>query len=389
MKIVVLGGAGFVGREVVKDLVKNNSVKEVCIADFNLDVGKTLAKEIGPKVSACFVDITDPSVLLSVVKKYDLAVNTVGPFYRNGARVLEACIAGKTNYVDTCDDYDACDLLLGYDEKCKQAGITAIVSSGASPGITNMVGLYGATQMEQPEEIHTSWVENIGDAAGIVVWWHSMHMAVGEIPQFIDGQWEKVPALTGKVERIFAEPLGKYPVYYLGHPEPVSLPRYIKGLKTVTNRGNIWPADVDLMEFKPLIDFGLGADEILKVGKIEVNRRDFMGYHLMDLLKVTVPPTGDPSDSGDPHFLIRVDISGKIGKSDVHYAYNSHMWDTSMATGTSAAYCAQDILFGKAPKKGAFAPEGYCDPVAFLKYMAERDVCFTQAKTITEPLVFG
>ena len=383
MKIVVLGGAGYVGREAVKDLVKNNSVKEVCIADFNLDVAKTLAKEIGAKTSACFVDITDPSGLLSVVKEYDLAVNTVGPFYRNGARVLEACIAGKTNYVDTCDDYDATDLLLGYNEQCKQAGFTALISSGASPGITNMVGLYGASHMEQPEEIHTSWVENVGDAAGNVVWWHAGHMANGEVPQFIDGQWVKVPALTGRVELTFAEPLGKYPVYFLGHSEPVSIPRYIKGLKSVTNRGNIWPAEVDLMEFKPLFDFGLMGTDTVKVGEIEIVKRDFMAYHLMSLLKGAEAPA-----PGEPHFLIRVDVKGKTGKTDVHYAYNAHMLDTSMATGTSASYCAQDILSRQASKKGAFALEGYIEPKAFLKYIAERGICFSETKTVTEPLVF-
>jgi saccharopine dehydrogenase (NAD+, L-lysine-forming) len=106
-------------------------------------------------VSAQWTDINDTKQLVETLKGYDVVINCVVPFYRNGAKVLEACITSRVNYVEICDDYDAADLLLGSTEKCKEAGITAIVCQGAS-------------KMD-PEEIHTAWVKSVSDAGGFVV----------------------------------------------------------------------------------------------------------------------------------------------------------------------------------------------------------------------------
>lgn len=59
MKVVVAGGSGFVGREVVNDLVKSDEVKELCILDFNIDEAEKLAAQYGEKVCAQFIDITE------------------------------------------------------------------------------------------------------------------------------------------------------------------------------------------------------------------------------------------------------------------------------------------------------------------------------------------
>ena len=240
MRIIVLGGAGDIGRVVVNDLAAAAGSNDVCIGDLNLELAREMATALGSKVTARAVDINDAGGLVSALKGYDVAVNCVGPFYKHGSKVLEACIQAHVHYVDICDDYDAAELLLGFDGQCRQAGITAIICQGASPGITNMMGLLGASKMEA-EAIHTAWVESMLDVGGFVVFWHGVHMASGEVPQYINGQWVKVPALTGAEELEFSEPLGKYTVYYLGHSEPVTMPRFIKGVKTVTNKGNMWP----------------------------------------------------------------------------------------------------------------------------------------------------
>jgi len=381
MRCIVLGGAGYVGREVVKDLAGAKGLKEVSVADFNATAAKRLADQVGRKASARFVDITDAHGLLEAVKGYDVAVNTVGPFYRNGSRVLEACLKARVHYVDVCDDYDAADELLRFDKRCKKAGITAIPCCGASPGITNMLGLLGASKMDHAKEIHTSWVENIADAGGVVVWWHGVHMAHGEVPQFIDGKWVKVPALSGRQEVRFADPLGSYPVYFLGHPEPVTLPRYIKGLKVVTNKGNICPQEADLMNIvKPYSDLGLTGTETVAIGGDEIVMRDFLLAYMRPLLEADAPPPAP----GDPHFLLRVDVKGTMGGSEVQFAFTGHMKDTSEATGLSASFGAQTIASGKISKRGVIAPEGCLDPKYFFKYLADRGIRFSETKTITQ-----
>ena len=383
MKVMVLGGAGMVGRVVVRDLGRSGSVDRIGVGDFDLDGAQAQAAAAGARATAVQVDITRPDQLAAALAGYDVVVNTVGPFYRNASRVLDACLSVRAHYVDVCDDYDAAELLLGFDARCQQAGITAITASGASPGITNMLGALGASRMDQAEEIHTAWAENISDAGGVVVWWHGMHMASGDVPQFLDGQWVRVPALSGAVEVEFAAPMGRWPVYYVGHPEPVTLPRYIRGVRTVTNRGNCWPAIADIGQLlKPYADLGLLSTEPLTIGEVPIVRRDFTVHHLMSVFQdQALAPSPD-----EPHFAIHVDVRGHAGGLGVQYVYDTHVADTSEATGVSASICAQMIASGAITRRGACAPEGCVDPGAFFRALAERGVQFTETRTVTQPL---
>jgi lysine 6-dehydrogenase len=382
--IIVLGGAGDIGRVVTGDLAAAAGSNDVCIGDLNLEAAREMATGLGSKVTARAVDINDAGGLVSALKGYDVAVNCVGPFYKHGSKVLEACMQAKVHYVDVCDDYDAAELLLGFDGQCRQAGITAIICQGASPGITNMMGLLGASKMEA-DAIHTAWVESMMDVGGFVVFWHGVHMASGEVPQYIDGQWVRVPALTGAEELEFSEPLGKYTVYYLGHSEPVTMPRFIKGVKTVTNKGNMWPKETDLIDLvKPFSDIGLTTTEPLTINGVEISRRDFVCHHMAGFLSTALPNVAGVE--GLPHFLARVDVLGSVNGVSARYVYRS-AFGTSEGTGWSASYAAQAIAQGKIEVRGVFAPEGCVDPADFFKYLKERGIDVHETRSLTELVV--
>jgi saccharopine dehydrogenase-like NADP-dependent oxidoreductase len=382
MKIIVLGGAGAVGEKAAFDLGGMKGVKEVCIADSSLNGARLVAETIGKNATAKAADINDEKALIELIRDYQVVVNCVGPFYKTVPKVLEACIKAKVHYVDVCDDYDATKTLLGYHDQCVKAGITGIVSFGASPGFTNMCGLLGSQKMEA-EEIHTSWVENIIDVGGgFATLWHGIHMANGDVPQFLDGQWVTVPGLSGCEEFEFLEPLGKYPVYFLGHSEPMTMPLYIKGLKTVTNRGNMWPFDSDLIkEMKPALDIGLGSTDAIEVNGRDIVIREFTVQLILQKLMPESMDTMEPDDS--MHFMIRVDVKGKINGEQAHYIYRAHM-DTNEATGGSAAYGAHAIAAGKITAKGCFGPEGCVDPNDYFRHFEEyKGIKLIETRTVT------
>jgi lysine 6-dehydrogenase len=384
MRFIVLGGAGDVGHVVTKDLAAAVGDNDVCIGDLNLAAAQELAAGLGTKVTARAVDINDAGGLVGALQDHDVVVNCVGPFYKNGSKVLEACVQAKVHYVDVCDDYDAAELLLGFDGQCRQAGITAIICQGASPGMTNMMGLLGSRKM-QAETIHTAWVQSMMDVGGFVVFWHGVHMASGEVPQYINGQWVRVPALTGAEELEFSEPLGKYPVYYLGHSEPVTMPRFIKGLKTVTNKGNMWPKETDLTDLvKPFSDVGLAATEPLVVNGVEISRRDFMCTHMAGFLATALPNVAGVE--GLPHFSARVDVLGTVDGVSARYVYRS-AFITDEGTGWSASYAAQAIAQGKIEARGVSAPEGCVDPADFFKYIKARGIDVYETRSLTELVV--
>ena len=383
MRFLVLGGVGDIGGVVTKDLAAVAGADEVCIGDVNLDGARRISEELGAKVTARAADINDRGGLVSALGGYDVAVNCVGPFYKHGSKVLEACIEAKVHYVDVCDDYDAAELLLGLDAPCREAGITAIICQGASPGITNMMGLLGSRKMEA-EAIHTAWVESMMDVGGFVVLWHGVHMATAEVPQYLNGQWVRVPALSGAEELEFLPPLGKYPVYYLGHSEPVTMPRFIKGVKTVTNKGNMWPKETDLTALvKPFAEMGLTTTEPLMVNGVQVSRRDFLCHHMAGFLATALPSM--EGVEGVPHFLARVDVLGDVDGAGARYTYNS-AFNTAEGTGWSASYAAQAIAQVKIEARGVFAPEGCVDPGDFFKYLRQKGICVYETRSLTQAI---
>jgi saccharopine dehydrogenase (NAD+, L-lysine-forming) len=247
-----------------------------------------------------------------------------------------------------------------------------------------MMGLLGARRMEA-EAIHTAWVESMMDVGGFVVLWHGVHMASGEVPQYLNGQWVRVPALSGAEELEFSEPLGKYTVYYLGHSEPVTMPRFIKGVKTVTNKGNMWPKETDLTDLvKPFSDVGLATTEPLVVNGVEISRRDFMCTHMAGFLATALPSV--EGVEGLPHFSARVDVLGTVDGVSARYVYRS-AFITDEGTGWSASYAAQAIAQDKIEVRGVFAPEGCVDPTDFFKYLKARGIDVHETRSLTELVV--
>lgn len=49
MKVVVLGGAGDMGSEAVRDLIEFTDAKQVTVADMNTEAAEKLAASIGDK----------------------------------------------------------------------------------------------------------------------------------------------------------------------------------------------------------------------------------------------------------------------------------------------------------------------------------------------------
>lgn len=101
------------------------------------------------------VDASDLSSLLETFRGADAVVNTLGPFYQWGEKILKAAIMAEVNLIDIDDDYDTTQRCLELDQEAKNAGIMAVVGLGATPGLINLLAKYGARGIE-PEKIDTA-----------------------------------------------------------------------------------------------------------------------------------------------------------------------------------------------------------------------------------------
>ena len=386
MKYMVIG-AGAIGTVIVRDLAKEKATSKIGIGEIRLPFAQSLADEVGAIAEAVYVDIFAEDVLRSAIRGYDVVVNTAGPYYRTVRKVIEACVAEKINYVDVADDSAAARILLEYDQQCKDAKITALVCAGLSPGTSNMLGLLGSKQMDQCDEIHTSWAasafaEHDTSRSDIFVTPavanHVIQMSTGTCPQFLNGKMEEVPATSGSRDIPFDPSLGVYPSHYVGHSEPITLSQNIPGVQTVTNRGNIWPIEADITSFGVFDELGLAKEEPINVAGKEVIRRDIaVAIMLESFISDDMKPAGP-----DPAFQTHVEVTGKKDGKDISIEY-TNVCDMNPATGLPCAYGAQLVAKNKGKVYGVVAPEQYFETKAYFEHLIQKGKDFNFYVTTT------
>jgi saccharopine dehydrogenase-like NADP-dependent oxidoreductase len=371
--IIVLGGAGTMGSEVVRQLIERSDAK-ITAADANTKALKRVASELGDKIETSVIDVDDFNNLVQLMKNADVAISTVGPFYKYSNKLLKASIAAKVNFVDIDDDFDATKEALSLDDEAKKAGITAVIGIGASPGITNMIAKYGASKLDRVDEIRLFWAESAIDPTGPAALSHWFHIISGDIPIFKNGDWGNVKGFSEPEVVEFLPPVGKLEVRYTGHPEPVTLPRYIKGLKNVSIKGALFPPSI--MElYKTLVETGFGSTETFIIAEglsmpfRELSARivramprfapEFFGEILKEALEKYQSCAG----------AFKIEVTGEKRGEEVQYVYDLVADSVSRGTATPAAMAALMIVDGKVKEKGVLAPEGALDISLFFSEM--------------------
>ncbi len=243
-KILVLGGGGDIGSGIAESLC-SMGVDAITVGD--IDPGKagrvaeSLSK-MGCGAEARRVNALDITSLREVVRGIDVIVNAVGPFYRFGFDIARNLVSLGLNFVDICDDYDATEKILGLNDEARKKSVLGLVGLGWTPGISNILALHGARRLSSVRAIDIYWVGSAADSRGLAVVMHLFHALMGRVPMYINGGKTYVEAGSGGVPVSFPEPIGRLKLYYTGHPEPITLPRYISVSERVTVRGGLIPS---------------------------------------------------------------------------------------------------------------------------------------------------
>ncbi len=248
MKILILGGAGVMGSGAARILVRWDDVEKVTLSDLNEEAVKEIAGSINsPKIDTRKVDALNKETLIPIVKEYDVVLNTVGPYVKFGVPILNSVIEAGVPYVDVCDDHDATEEMLKLDAKAKEHGVPAIICLGTTPGTTNMQAKLAHQLLDDVDVLKICWavglppyekvkgtpLEFIAKSSGRELlspsaWSHMVHVSTGDVPIWKNGKWDTMPALEHGEYVDFSEPLGRVESYYLGHAEPITLPRNLK-----------------------------------------------------------------------------------------------------------------------------------------------------------------
>ncbi len=356
MNIVVLGGAAQMAQPAVKYLIEKEEIKQIIIADLNLQLVKKIADELGSKIIPKSVDVTNEEQLKNVITDADLVLNFIGPYFKFGTKVLETVIEAGINYIDICDDHDATMDAMELNERAKGKGVTALIGMGASPGITNVLARLASDELDSVAEINTYWLVGKTGVGGFGAMQHMFHIIDGEVPVCKRGKLDYIPpfqeATAKKVN--FGDPVGEVTLYPVGHPEPVTLSQSIPGVQTVTNYGALLPAHMNLL-YKTLVDFGFTREEPILFKGEEVSPLEF----LLALFEHESKRNPNKFSVGDkPLGASRIEVIGSKNGEQTSYTFTrSGHYTMANSTSLPTAVAAYLMLTGEVDTTGVIPPE--------------------------------
>lgn len=124
--IIIYGSYGYTGRLIIDELKKKSF--NVILAGRKADALQKQSEETGYPFEV--VDVTDATNLKKLLAKATLVLHCGGPFRFTAKQMVDACLKTKTHYTDITGEWQVFELLAGYDEAAKKAGIQIMPGTG-------------------------------------------------------------------------------------------------------------------------------------------------------------------------------------------------------------------------------------------------------------------
>ena len=368
MKVLALGGSGGMGRFSSFAISNYPNITKVTIADLNENNAKEFSNLFDDRFTGIGLDVTDKEHLEKIMSDHDIVLNTTGPFFKFGLSILKSAIKCKCHYFDICDDWEPTEEMLKLNDEALKNEITAIVGLGASPGISNLLGLKAMNELDKTESIITGWdvssakPEDESSQKGTnAAMEHGLQQISGEIKVYKDKKYK----LTKPLEKIKIHYPGRgnHNVFIFGHPEALTFPYNYPHLHESINLAH--GGDIDSWLLKGIL--GLVNRGLVSRARAAALLTWFEGQRVLDVEEAN-------ADSLPAMYGVA------IGAKDAEPASVGAAWigeaadrgtETGLsmgaATGIPLACGAQFLLDGRIEQKGVFTPEaGHIDPLEFL-----------------------
>jgi len=389
---VLLVGVGGVGEAIARIAEPRAWVKQVVLADYNLERAEEVQGKLGDteRYPVEFVDASKQELIEKLAKKYkvDLVMNACDPSFN--IPIFEAAYQVGCNYMDMAmtlsaphpeRPFEKCGVKLGdYQfERAKQweaKGILCLVGLGVEPGMADVFARYAQDHLfDEIEEI------GIRDGANIEVKGYefapnfSIWTTIEEClnPPVIwekDKGWFTTHPFSEPEVFDFPEGIGKVEVVNVEHEEVLLIPRWVTA-KRVTFKYGLGDQFIGVL--KTLHMLGLDDKEPIMVKGVQVAPRDVVAACLPD-----------PAHLGDRMFgktSAGTWVKGvKDGKPRQVYLYQvadnaecMQKWGCQAVVAQTAfnAVIGWDLLeHGQWKGKGVLGPEAF-DSLPFMNKMAD------------------
>jgi saccharopine dehydrogenase (NAD+, L-lysine-forming) len=386
MSKVLIIGAGGVGRvvtykcaqhpEVFSEIMLASRTKSKCdaiVADAQKATGHT-------KMQTAQVDADNVPELVALINSFQpaLVLHVALPY--QDLTIMEACLQTGVHYLDTAN-YEPKDEAKfeyswqwAYQDRFKEAGLTAVLGCGFDPGVTSIFTARAAKH--HFDEMHYLDIVdcNAGDHGKAFATNFNPEINIREVTQkgryWENGQW--VETEPHEIMKVLNYPnIGPKDSYLIYHEELESLVKNFPTLK----RARFWMTfgQEYLTHLRVIQNIGMAGIEPVKYKGVDVIPLEF--------LKAVLPDPGELGENYTGETSIGCRIKGiKDGKEKAYYIWNncSHQaafdetgaQGVSYTTGVPAALGAMMVLTGQWGGAGVFNVEEF-NPDPFLDKLGE------------------
>ena len=378
---VLMIGAGGVGTGVEHKVAQNPDVfTEIVLASRTKSKCDAIAKAIGSdRIITDQVDADNVNELIKLFNthKPDIVINVALPY--QDLTIMDACLACGVNYLDTAN-YEPLDEAKfeykwqwAYQERFKEAGLTAILGCGFDPGVSGVYTAYAAKHYFK--EMHYLDIVdcNAGDHGKAFATNFNPEINIREVTQkgkyYENGKW--IYTEPHEIHKPLNYPnIGPKESYVIYHEELESLVKNYPTLK----RARFWMTfgQEYLTHLRVIQNIGMARIDPIMYNGVEIVPIQF--------LKAVLPNPGELGENyvGETSIGCRIKGIDKEGKEMTYYVYNncSHhaayletgAQGVSYTTGVPAMIGAMMFLKGLWKKPGVYNVEEF-DPDPFMEQL--------------------
>ncbi|MTH96964.1 saccharopine dehydrogenase family protein [Roseibium sp. RKSG952] len=396
-------GAGGVSHAAVHKMAMNSDIfTEITLASRTKSkcdaIAKAVKERVGVDIATAELDAYKVEDTVKLIKETgaEILVNLALPY--QDLVLMDACLEAGIHYLDTAN-YEPEDEAKfeyhwqwAYQERFKEAGLTAILGSGFDPGVTSVfakwlkkhkldtirqIDVLDANGGSNDQEFATNFNPEI-----------NLREVLAEVRHWENGEWKHSPAMTHKVEFDFPA-IGQKNMYLMYHEELESLSTHFPEIE----RARFWMTfgDAYITHAKVLENVGMTRiDPVMHDGKEIIP---------IQFLKTLLPDPGDLGAETKGKACIGDIATGqaKDGSGEkTYYIYNICDHEecyaevgsqaVSYTTGVPAMIGAAQVLKGNWNEPGVWNME-QLDPDDFMDMLNEHGLPW-QVRELDGPVEF-
>ena len=375
MRFLVLG-KGAQGSAAAFDLLRDNEVKEVVVADLHTEpVHPALRPHLGGRLKLVRADASSEGEIAKAMKGVT-GVLCALPYYFNFEMACLALESGA-HFTDLGGNTAIVERQRLLDDRARAKRLSVVPDIGLAPGMVNILAQGGIEEMDRADSVRL-WVGGLPQHPKPPLNYQIVYSLEGVLDYYVtpaeilkDGKRTTVEALSGLETLDFPAPIGRLEAFHTGGGTSTMPSRYDGRVNVLEYKTLRYPGHARAM--RTIRELGLLSDRDVDHNGTRVNPRKFFIERVTPLLA---------NADGDDMVVARVEVAGEKGgkpsrtRYDVTDFHDPTTEITAMArtTGFSLSITALMQARGQVSALGVGTPDEVIRPDLYIEDLGRRGI---------------